>query len=347
MKLSTLQERIVNTEAPYVAVVAAAAAGKTATLTERVRKMLKDGTNPSDMAVITFTNMAAQELRERLADDYKDGIYIGTIHGLANRFLLSHGIDTGDLIKKEQFDEFFKLLKENPYCVKHIKHILLDESQDTSSEEFDFIFNMIEPDTFFVVGDFRQSIYSFKGADPELFMNLLDSPQVQVYSLNENYRNGSNILTFAKDILRRGRLADDSVPMRQGGYVYQGPPDIKNVYGWIENTGPYKDWAILCSTNAEIDWMIRQLKMADIPCVTFKQGDVTKDQLDELMQSDTVKVLTRHSAKGLEFPNVIVWEPAWWGGNETYRVNYVAATRARDRLLWLESKKNSKKRKYF
>ena len=346
MKLSTLQERIVNTEAPYVAVVAAAAAGKTATLTERVRKMLRDGVNPSDMAVITFTNMAAQELRERLADDYKDGIYIGTIHGLANRFLLSHGIDTGDLIKKEQFDEFFKLLKENPHCVKHIKHILLDESQDTSGEEFDFIFNMIEPDTFFIVGDFRQSIYSFKGADPKLFMNLLDSPEVQVYSLNENYRNGSNILSFAKSILRGGHLNDDSIPMRGGGYVYQGVPDIKNVVGWIDGARPYKNWAVLCSTNLEIDWMIHQLEYKGIPTVTFKQGDVTKEELDGLMQSDTVKVLTRHSAKGLEFENVIVWKPAWWGGDEAYRVNYVAATRAKDKLLWLENKK-TKKRTYF
>lgn len=345
MKLSKLQEQIVNIDAPYVAVVAAAAAGKTATLTERVRKMLKDGIDPSDIAVITFTNMAAQELRERLADDYKDGIYIGTIHGLANRFLLSHGIDTGDLIKKEDFDGFFDLLKEYPYCVNHIKHILLDESQDTSESEFDFIFNMIEPDTFFVVGDFRQSIYSFKGADPELFMNLLHSPKVEVCSLNENYRNGSNILAFAKDILRRGKMSDDSIPMRRGGYVYEGAPDFDNVLGWIENTPPYSDWAILCRTNREIDWFLDQLKKNDVPCVTFKQGDVTKEQLDRLMKSNTVKVLTYHSSKGLEFENVVAWDVQWWGGNEVYRLNYVAATRARNRLLWLENKK--KKRKYF
>jgi len=91
-------------------VLAAAAAGKTAVLTERARKLLRDGVNPSDIAVITFTNLAAQELRDRLADDYKDGIYIGTIHGLANKFLLTHGINTGKLIEDEKFDEFFILL---------------------------------------------------------------------------------------------------------------------------------------------------------------------------------------------------------------------------------------------
>ena len=107
--------------------MAAAASGKTRVLTERARKLLRDGINPSDIAVITFTNLAAQELRERLAGDYKDGIYIGTIHGLANKFLVTHGIKTGKLIENEEFDEFFTLLQENPTCVKHIPHILLDE----------------------------------------------------------------------------------------------------------------------------------------------------------------------------------------------------------------------------
>ena len=63
MKLSKLQEKIVNAPEPCIVVHAAAAAGKTAVLTERVRKMLRDGINPSDIAVITFTNLAAQELR--------------------------------------------------------------------------------------------------------------------------------------------------------------------------------------------------------------------------------------------------------------------------------------------
>ena len=66
------------------------------------------------------------------------------------------------------------------------------------------------------------------------------------------------------------------------------------------------------------------------------------------MKDNVVKVLTRHSAKGLEFPYVIVYNPSWWG-SEARRVNYVAATRARDVLMWLEppKKKGAKRNKYF
>lgn len=348
MELSKLQEKIVNAPEQKIVVMAAAAAGKTAVLTERARKLLRDGINPSDIAVITFTTLAAQELKERLADDYKDGIYIGTIHGLANKFLVTHGIPTGKLIEKERFDDFFELLQQNPHCVKHIPHILLDEAQDSSWGEFNFIFNMINPDTFFVAADPRQSIYGFRDAQPQLIVRLSKQPDVVVYDLNENYRNGTNILEYAKHILERGGMDDSSISMRAGGTVYEGTPDLENMIQWIQKHGTYKDWAILCSTNDEIDTLRAELKKRDIPTITFRQGQMTKKQLETAMKDNVVKVLTRHSAKGLEFPYVIVYKPLWWGGDEAKRVNYVAATRARDILMWLEPKKTPKKRaKYF
>ena len=94
---------------------------------------------------------------------------------------------------------------------------------------------------------------------------------------------------------------------------------------------------------------MNKLSERDIPTITFKQGQMTKKQLETAMKDNVVKVLTRHSAKVLEFPYVIVYNPSWWGGDEAKRVNYVAATRARDILLWLEPKKAPvrKRKKYF
>lgn len=351
MELSKLQKEIVNATEPRIVVVASAAAGKTRVLTERVRKMLRDGIDPRDIAVITFTNLAAQELRERLAEDYKDGIYIGTIHSLANYFLLSHGIPTDKYLDKnnDKFDLLFAEVKKNPQCVRHIRHILLDEAQDTSPEEYEFIFDIIDPVTFFVAGDYNQSIYSFKGCDPELFNRLMNRSDVTVYNLNENYRNGNNILNFAKRILSKSYAFDKSIAMRPGGTVWEGEATIENLKNWIQRQGEFKDWAVLCTTNDIIDQVRRELEALDIPSVSFRQGEVTKDQLEEMMKSNCVKVLTYWSAKGLEFPNVAAWKPKNWGGDETYRVNYVGATRAKDILLWMKEpyKKKKQKSKWF
>ena len=58
-------------------------------------------------------------------------------------------------------------------------HVLLDESQDTAPEQWDIMKNLLEPffdgsnddhHTVFAVGDEKQSIYSFQGADPKGFI---------------------------------------------------------------------------------------------------------------------------------------------------------------------------------
>jgi len=75
--------------------------------------------------------MAAAELKERLGEDYKPGLFVGTIHALANYFLLSAGIKTGEILDDEKFDELFPMVKRYPQCIKHLDWVLLDEAQDS------------------------------------------------------------------------------------------------------------------------------------------------------------------------------------------------------------------------
>ena len=72
MELSKLQTQILNAPHNRIVVLSSAASGKTRLMTEKVRQLLRAGVNPKEIAVITFTNMAASELRQRLGEDYKD-----------------------------------------------------------------------------------------------------------------------------------------------------------------------------------------------------------------------------------------------------------------------------------
>lgn len=337
MKLSTIQKEIVESDAEKIVVLSRAASGKTETLTERVRYLLRKGIEPSTICVITFTNLAAQELRNRLAGDYKDGIFIGTIHALAYYMLMSHGVRCDDLIKNEKFDDFFTRLEENPNCIKHFDYLLLDEAQDSSDKEFNFIFGMIEPDNFFIVGDDYQSIYSFRGAKPNLFINLSRRSDVKTYEMNENYRCAPSILRTAKSIIKRNNKKDTSIPMRNknSGISKYGTYSPELLISYIEQYGAYKDWAILVRTNTQVKQITKDLEKAGIPTLTFKQGDVTQKELQEFLEANKVKVLTIHSSKGLTFRYVAVYG-AWWGSAEEIRLNYVAATRAQDGLFWLK-----------
>lgn len=84
--LDKFQQEIVNSQEPRIIVEAGAGSGKTFTLIERIKRLLNDGIEPSNIVCITFTRMAGDELKERLANVPGNGdIFVGTIHAFANK----------------------------------------------------------------------------------------------------------------------------------------------------------------------------------------------------------------------------------------------------------------------
>ena len=339
VELSKRQKEIVETTEPCVVVVASAAAGKTRCITERVRWLLGQGVPASEIVTITFTNAAAEEISERL--DNPEGLFIGTIHSLANYYLRAGGIDTSKVLNDERFDDLFKLIKKHPECVKQVTHLIVDEAQDSNPQQFEFLLDMIAPKNYMLMGDHRQSIYRFNGATPDYILNLMESPEVMTYELAENYRNAPEILRYAKDLIRPlgYDYEDYSIPMRtQHGRIvdveYSESGLCSTIKRYVEEgKSEYKDWFVLTRTNAELENMRAALEKAGVPCDTFKKAQLTNKGLKDKMNENTVKVLTIHTAKGLEADNVVVIG-ARWRDIEERCINYVAATRARNLLVW-------------
>lgn len=97
-----------------------------------------------------------------------------------------------------------------------IEHILVDEAQDNSSKQWNII-NKISENFFdndennkslFIVGDAKQSIFSFQGAKPELFnqMNKSLPDRVVRVQLNTSYRSGLNILELVDKIFNQEHI---------------------------------------------------------------------------------------------------------------------------------------------
>ena len=92
MKLDSTQEKIVKSRAKNIIVSAGAGSGKTRVLTERVKYLIETGVDPVNIVCITFTNKAANEMKERLADvEGANNAFIGTIHSFANHILKDSG----------------------------------------------------------------------------------------------------------------------------------------------------------------------------------------------------------------------------------------------------------------
>ena len=336
-------EQLAIIEAPTdekTVVMAAAAAGKTRVLTERIRELLRRGIDPHKLVAITFTNNAAAEMRERLGDDFKEGMFMGTIHSYANFLLTAKGFDTSEYREEEEFDKLFDLIAENPEVLREVDYMLCDESQDLNPEQFEFITTIIDPKAMLVVGDIRQSIYGFKGAEPKMLLHLMRNEDFVVRELTRNYRNGRAIIKLSNDIVERMK----SINVQPVVAMREERGCIRKITEWeilktIKTDQDWGRWAILCRTNRKINTIMSILKKNNIPAVTFRQAQGGLGEIKELMEGNTVKVLTIHSAKGLEFDKVIVCD-MFSKGEENMRLNYVAVTRARDELyLCLEGKR--------
>ena len=79
-------------------VIAGAGSGKTRTLTYRVAYLLENGVDPRNILLLTFTNKAARQMLDRVANllpTDASGLWGGTFHSIGNRMLRRHGSALG------------------------------------------------------------------------------------------------------------------------------------------------------------------------------------------------------------------------------------------------------------
>ena len=110
IRLSDQQLKVVNHLDGALLVVAGPGSGKTRVLTERIRSLLKQADGHFRVLGLTFTNKAADEMKERLTDlgDARDRAFLGTLHS----FCLDLLIDRGKPVGIEATPNIFEQMKD-------------------------------------------------------------------------------------------------------------------------------------------------------------------------------------------------------------------------------------------
>ncbi|MBI2608649.1 MAG: UvrD-helicase domain-containing protein [Deltaproteobacteria bacterium] len=124
-------------------------------------------------------------------------------------------LDFEDLLEKAR-----NLLRDQKNILKEyqsqLKLMMVDEFQDTDELQKEIVELLVggTPIHLFVVGDPKQSIYRFRGAQVEVFSNMRDSILKNggaEYFLQDNYRSGSHIIRFINSLFGKV-FANTSIP---------------------------------------------------------------------------------------------------------------------------------------
>src|SRR5450830_1182119 len=110
IRLSSQQATVVNHVDGALLVVAGPGSGKTRVLTERIRSLLTNVPGHFRVLALTFTNKAADEMRERLSDlgDARQRAFIGTLHS----FCLEMLTERGKLVGVDGMPNIFEQFKD-------------------------------------------------------------------------------------------------------------------------------------------------------------------------------------------------------------------------------------------
>lgn len=156
------------------------------------------------------------------------------------------------------------------------QYILIDEFQDASQIQYDIVRMLAEPEqNLFIVGDDDQSIYRFRGAKPEIMLQMpKDYPNAKIVNLSCSYRCPKDVVAMASKIIRHNkqRFPKEIISCQEEkGTITAELFETQRVEGWkvverIRRGGsPLAQTAVLFRTNTQARILMEQLMEYNIP----------------------------------------------------------------------------------
>src|SRR4051794_18269241 len=198
--LNPEQRAAVTLPNEHALILAGAGSGKTRVLTTRIAWLLSTGqVSPGGVMAVTFTNKAAKEMMTRLSAMLPvnvRGMWIGTFHGLCNRFLRAH-------YKMANLPQSFQILdtQDQLSAIKRLmKQFNVDEERFPAKETQWFIAGCKED-------GLRPADVTTRSEE--------DRRKVELYSLYEEQCQREGVVDFGELMLRSYELLRDNDPIRQ------------------------------------------------------------------------------------------------------------------------------------
>ena len=335
-----------------------AGSGKTMILGYRAEYLAKAATKP--ILILCYNEPLATQLAATMAAKKLEAkVHVRHFHKWCRDQLVAFGQDLPGDVGRDRY--VAELVDRVIWGVEH-KHIpgaqyqavMIDEGHDFAPEWLKLVVQMVAPDTnsLLVLYDDAQSIYERTHGRRFSFKSVGIQAQGRTTILKINYRNTRQILQtaslIASELLSPEETDDDGVPLLQPvscGRDGDAPliirlPNVREEAIKIadqlaaahQEGHAWGDMAIICRSRWVGEECAKVLSHRKLP------HQVRKGTGSFNPGADTIKVLTMHVSKGLEFPVVALPGIGLMPGKgedeiEEARLFYVAATRATHKLI--------------
>lgn len=340
-----------------------AGSGKTLILGYRAEYLARVCTKP--VLILCYNKALAKRLEHWMQEKgVADKVVVQNFHAWCHRQLTAYnvGLPEGGAKREgywdDMVDKVIRGVDNQMIPAGQYEAVLIDEGHDFKPEWFKLVVQMVDPRTnaLLVLYDDAQSIYDTGEKRNFSFKSVGVQAQGRTTVLKINYRNTQEILEFAarfaRELLMPADAEEDGVPRLlpiSGGVHGPKPlliklPTLKDEASYLieqfkaahRDGTAWKDMAILYRNWNPVGKVISDaFAKAGIPITGHKSIEFGDRQ-------DTVKLITFHSSKGLEFslvaiPGVSIPADDDKVAEDEARLLYVTMTRATRELLVLES----------
>ncbi len=335
-----------------------AGSGKTMILSYRAEYLAKASPNAKPVLVLCYNQPLAAKLDAVMAArGLASKVHVRNFHKWCRQQLVAYGQSLpaqGPDMFDQMVEGVIRGVDRRQIPSGQYQAVLIDEGHDFEAAWLKLAAQMVDPSTnsLLLLYDDAQSIYQRRRAQQFSFKSLGIQAQGRTTILKINYRNTKQILQTASmvaaDLLKSEDCADDGVPLvqpiscgRNGDepVVIRLPNQreeaikIAELLSAAHQEGhAWGDMAIICRHYSEMERCAAILRHRGLPH-EVRKGAGTFNPL-----ADTIKLLTMHVSKGLEFPVVAISGAGQMPEDghdeaEEARLFYVAATRATQRLF--------------
>ena len=209
-----------------------------------------------------------------------------------------------------------------------IKHIVVDEAQDYSPFQFEFLKRLFPAARMTVLGDFNQAIFAHasENADFNTLTSLYGPDETELINITRSYRSTKPIIEFTRSLVPNG---NSIVPFERDGEK----PVLKQVADYEELHS--------CIISKVAEWKGQGLNSIAIICKSAEESLRAYESLSgidglKLLKSSSIEyeqgvvVVPSYMSKGIEFDAVAIYDASKhvYGDQSLLRVFYTACTRA-------------------